>query len=229
MFGFFRRKPKTSQESLSRETNAGSNSSTSGAGCASTELDLSSVDSRAKAQSLFSAGRLGKLYMRPLEFGGEDNPLNTLFVPQPVVNQKAAIDLEVIRPLVEAGRISTYTANAGDSEGDAASGIDDQRRRRVTTLMPSSASDKRTLDIVVVWVKVPPQPARFKPAITKLAINSDRFMPLFFARVSVCASTPLSSETLTFLAPWPIFGRPRRSTRSSARSPDVIGRVFSNA
>jgi len=73
------------------------------------------------------------------------------------------------------------------------------------------------------------QIAARSPAATKVAISSDRFTPLRLARLSVLRSSSASSETLIFLAPLPIFGRPGppRSFRSWARSAGVIGRVFS--
>jgi hypothetical protein len=74
------------------------------------KVDLAAVDTREKAEALLRTGALEKLFMRPVEFGGEDHPLNTLPVPPAVVNRKAAIDLEVIGPLIVAGKVTKYSA-----------------------------------------------------------------------------------------------------------------------
>ena len=42
--------------------------------------DFSTIDSLQKAEELFRNGQLEKLFLMPLEFGGEDNPLNTVYV-----------------------------------------------------------------------------------------------------------------------------------------------------
>ena len=60
--------------------------------------DFSAIDSREKAVKLFERGDLEKLFLMPLEFGGEDNALNTLFVPVGLAGVKAGIDDNVIAP-----------------------------------------------------------------------------------------------------------------------------------
>src|SRR5262245_59392366 len=72
--------------------------------------DFSGIDSRAKADELFQRGELEKLFLMPLEFGGEDNPLNTLYVPVGVAAIKSGIDTNVIGPLAAEGKITKYTA-----------------------------------------------------------------------------------------------------------------------
>lgn len=72
--------------------------------------DFSEIDSRAKAEELFHRGELEKLFMMPLEFGGVDNPLNTLFVPVGTAHIKFGIDNNVIGPLAAEGKITKYTA-----------------------------------------------------------------------------------------------------------------------
>lgn len=72
--------------------------------------DFSGVDSRARAEELFRRGELEKLFMMPLEFGGEDNALNTLYVPVGVADIKWGIDNNVVKPLAAEGKITTYTA-----------------------------------------------------------------------------------------------------------------------
>ena len=73
--------------------------------------DFSEVDSQAKAEALFRRGELEKLLLMPLEFGGSDNPLNTLYVPIGVADIKAGIDNNIIAPLVADGKVSKYTAS----------------------------------------------------------------------------------------------------------------------
>ncbi len=73
--------------------------------------DFSAIDSQAKAVEMFERGELEKLFLMPLEFGGTDNPLNTLYVPIGVAAIKAGIDNNVIAPLVSEGRITKYTAS----------------------------------------------------------------------------------------------------------------------
>ena len=72
--------------------------------------DFSQIDSQAKAEELFRRGDLEKLFLMPLEFGGEDIPVNTLYVPVGVADIKAGIDNNVIGPLAVEGKITKYTA-----------------------------------------------------------------------------------------------------------------------
>jgi hypothetical protein len=46
----------------------------------------------------------------PLKFGGQDIPVNTLYVPLGIADIKAEIDNNVIGPLVAEGKITKYTA-----------------------------------------------------------------------------------------------------------------------
>jgi hypothetical protein len=70
--------------------------------------DFSSVDTQEKAIALYRQGELEKLFLMPLEFGGEDGPNNTLYVPLGLADVKAGIDNNVIGPMVEAGRVTQY-------------------------------------------------------------------------------------------------------------------------
>ncbi|MFO0826164.1 MAG: hypothetical protein U0792_24115 [Gemmataceae bacterium] len=72
--------------------------------------DFSGIDSREKAEELFRRGDLEKLFLMPLEFGGQDIPVNTLYVPVGLAAVKAGIDNGVIGPLAAEGRITKYTA-----------------------------------------------------------------------------------------------------------------------
>lgn len=72
--------------------------------------DFSGIDSPAKAEELFRRGDLEKLLLMPLEFGGQDIPVNTLYVPVGVADIKAGIDNNVIGPLAAEGKITKYKA-----------------------------------------------------------------------------------------------------------------------
>ena len=72
--------------------------------------DFSDVDSAQKAEGLFRAGQLEKLFLLPLAFGGEDVPQNVLYVPIGVAGAKDGIDENVIGPLAQEGKISQYKA-----------------------------------------------------------------------------------------------------------------------
>ncbi len=72
--------------------------------------DFSGIDSQVKAEELFRRGDLEKLFLMPQEFGGEDNPLNTLYVPVGVAAIKSGIDNNVIGPLAAEGKVTKYTA-----------------------------------------------------------------------------------------------------------------------
>jgi hypothetical protein len=72
--------------------------------------DFSEIDSPAKAEELLRRGEVEKVFLMPLEFGGQDFALNTLYVPVGVANIKAGIDNDVIAPLAAEGKISKYKA-----------------------------------------------------------------------------------------------------------------------
>lgn len=74
--------------------------------------DFSEIDSQAKAEELFRQGKLEKLYLRPLEFGGEDNVLNTLYVPIGTAAIKANFDNNTIAELAANGKVTRYEAKA---------------------------------------------------------------------------------------------------------------------
>jgi len=72
--------------------------------------DFSGIDSQAKAEELFRNGDLEKVYLFPLEFGGEDVALNVLYVPIGVADIKSGIDNNVIGALAADGKITQYKA-----------------------------------------------------------------------------------------------------------------------
>lgn len=87
MFGWFKKKPA--------QTNG---------------PDFSGIDSNARAEESFRRGELEKLFLMPLEFGGEEIPPNTVYVPVGVAAIKEGIDNNVIGPLVEEGKVTSYRA-----------------------------------------------------------------------------------------------------------------------
>lgn len=80
--------------------------------------DFSKVDSQAKAEAMFKKGELEKLFLMPLEFGGQDDDTNVLYVPIGVAGVKNGIDVNVIGPLVEDGKVTQYTAEP-EYQGDS--------------------------------------------------------------------------------------------------------------
>jgi len=105
MFGFFKKKPRSAPivHPLPPEPPPAQEPG---------KPDLATIDSRDKAEAHYRAGSLDKLLMRPLELGGEDHPLNTLYVPKGIVHRKSDIDLKVIAPLIKQGKITQYSAKA---------------------------------------------------------------------------------------------------------------------
>lgn len=73
------------------------------------KTDFSDIDSNEKAIELFNKGQLAKVYMMPLEFGGQDGPMNYLFVPEFVVELKARFDLMIKNLLIEGKKLG-YSA-----------------------------------------------------------------------------------------------------------------------
>ena len=71
--------------------------------------DYSTIDRNEKAKVLFASGELVKLYLMPLDFGGLDNPLNTLFVPKFVNAAKNNFDSKV-NDLLDKGLDIRYAA-----------------------------------------------------------------------------------------------------------------------
>jgi hypothetical protein len=65
--------------------------------------DFSDINSIEKAIDLYKKGSLTKIYMMPLEFGGEDSPENTLYVPEFVKDFKNRFD-NMVGDLLEEGK-----------------------------------------------------------------------------------------------------------------------------
>jgi hypothetical protein len=76
---------------------------------AETQLDFSAVDSQKKAITLYEKGELFKIYMMPLEFGGDDDAVNTLYVPKFVQEFKTKVDKKIEDLLMDGQRLG-FTA-----------------------------------------------------------------------------------------------------------------------
>jgi hypothetical protein len=72
--------------------------------------DFSEVDSLEKALALYRAGKLERLFLFPLEFGGKEIPQNILYVPIGIAAIKQRID-SMIQDLVKQGQVSSYAAH----------------------------------------------------------------------------------------------------------------------
>jgi hypothetical protein len=85
---------------------------------AATGFDYRQVTSVEAAEALVRQGRLVRLLLLPVDFGGADVPHNSVYVPPFVVELKDSIDRDIILPLAQEGRITQYAAQpeyAGES------------------------------------------------------------------------------------------------------------------
>ncbi|MBI1751237.1 MAG: hypothetical protein HY014_08315 [Acidobacteria bacterium] len=73
--------------------------------------DFSKVDTLAKAEALYQRGKLQKLLLMPLELGGQDVPLNVVYVPQSAFDMKRDVDLDTVRSMVEKQQAIHYSAD----------------------------------------------------------------------------------------------------------------------
>lgn len=73
-------------------------------------MNFSHVDSREKAMALVQEGKLFKILLFPSEFGGEDIPQNSVYVPAGIPEIKDQITGTLIR-FVEQGFIDTMQVN----------------------------------------------------------------------------------------------------------------------
>lgn len=78
-------------------------------GAKAAEPDFSDVDSLAKARLLAEEGKLEKLYLMPLDLGGQDVPMNVVYVPVGIAQAKARLD-GTVRKMREDGLVSKYAA-----------------------------------------------------------------------------------------------------------------------
>jgi hypothetical protein len=79
--------------------------------------DFSDVDSMDKAQALYRGGKLERLFLFPLEFGGQEVPQNILYVPLGIAAVKQEVD-GMIADLVKQGVVASYVAQP-EYKGDS--------------------------------------------------------------------------------------------------------------
>ncbi|MFC4256301.1 hypothetical protein GRI97_10765 [Altererythrobacter xixiisoli] len=80
--------------------------------------DYAAVTSREAAQRLVEQGLLVPMLLLPEIFGGDAHPANVVFVPPFAAGIKQQADEDIIRPLVQAGKVTRYNAQpeySGDS------------------------------------------------------------------------------------------------------------------
>jgi hypothetical protein len=74
------------------------------------QYDFSAVDSNEKAKALYEDKQLAKLFLMPLDCGGEDNALNTLYVTPAANREKEEFDAKVVA-FLEQGLQLGYNAS----------------------------------------------------------------------------------------------------------------------
>lgn len=72
--------------------------------------DFSTVDSAEKAEQLCAQGQLERMPLMPAEFGGQDHVQNMVYCPLGLAAAKADVDLNIIGPLVQGGKVQAYSA-----------------------------------------------------------------------------------------------------------------------
>lgn len=70
--------------------------------------DYSAVDSKEKVQALAREGELRKIYLFPLELGGQDVEANAVYVPPNIAEMKRKLDGTVAR-MAHEGSVSKLT------------------------------------------------------------------------------------------------------------------------
>lgn len=73
-----------------------------------TSPDYSNIDAEDKAIEKYRCGEFEKLFLFPIEFGGQDIPQNVVFVPVGFAKIKSNIEHNIIVPLVRDGMITKY-------------------------------------------------------------------------------------------------------------------------
>ncbi len=82
-----------------------------------TKLDFAQIDSNEKAMELAQRKILAPLYLMPLQFGGEESPLNRIFVPPVVVEIKDRCD-KIIEGLLIEEKVNQYSCTP-EYKGDS--------------------------------------------------------------------------------------------------------------
>lgn len=69
--------------------------------------DYSEVDSLDKVRALYQSGEFARIWLCPLEFGGQDSEHNSMYVPRVTAELKDRFDA-LVHSLLEAGKVETY-------------------------------------------------------------------------------------------------------------------------
>ena len=80
--------------------------------------DFAAIDSREKAEAAAARGELVPLMLMPQMFGGDDGAVNIVYVPPFAAELKERTDRNVILPLAQDGKVTSYTASPR-YEGDS--------------------------------------------------------------------------------------------------------------
>jgi len=72
-------------------------------------VDFSQIDSNDKAIQLFKKGKLTEVHLMPLEFGGQDLPMNILYAPKFAKTAKHEFDKMIETFLIDGKKLS-YSA-----------------------------------------------------------------------------------------------------------------------
>ena len=72
--------------------------------------DFSEIDSNEKAIDLYNKGELVKIHLMPIEFGGDDNPMNTLYAPEFAKEFKGRFDGMIEQMLIDGKQLSYSTS-----------------------------------------------------------------------------------------------------------------------
>ncbi|MBO2671004.1 suppressor of fused domain protein [Shewanella algae] len=73
-------------------------------------INYPDIDNREQAEELAAQGMLRKTYLFPLEFGGQDDPMNVVYLPKMASLSKKVFDQQVME-LAQQGNISNYSAS----------------------------------------------------------------------------------------------------------------------
>jgi len=105
MFNWFKKKMDSQKMNESKENNENQESFQN----IENGPDYSEIDSNQKAVDLFNKGELTKIYLMPIEFGGIESPMNSLYVPEFTKMFKQRFDKMIEKLLVDGKKLS-YSA-----------------------------------------------------------------------------------------------------------------------
>lgn len=83
---------------------------TLGLGANAAAPDFSDLDSLDKVERLYREGKLERLYLFPLDLGGQDIPQNIVYVPVGFAQIKSQLD-GTVKKMLQDGSVSRYSAS----------------------------------------------------------------------------------------------------------------------